>query len=265
MVSRILLAGFAAVLGTSVAFAQTPAPAPASNTISAEATDTLRVAPDVARITFQVVFKDPVAETATDENEKLTKDLLSSLTKLKIAGAKVTAQSLKIAKVESGAQPGVPNNNPMAKIEYRSTRAVTVTVREADAEQLQIQVGKIQREAAKLGVAGEASNSIYTGFGQEKQNVVKVSYGLQAGWDDRSKDVLSKLTKRALERAALMAEGAGLKVVEVLAIDEPRDLAATSAPSLLSSIYGMTEAADDLADGELVQKVRVRVTVRVSK
>jgi|GEM_PF-3099438 len=263
MVVRILLTGVLAVLAAPFCSAQTPAPVPAANTISAEATDTLRAAPDVARITLQVITKDPVAETASDENEKLAKDLLATLTKLKIAGAKVTAQSLKIAKIDGAAEPAMPNNNPMPRSDYRAVRAVTVTVREADAEQLQIAVAKIQKEAAKLGVAGDSNSSVYNVFGNEKQNVVKVSYGLQAGWDDRSKDVLGKLTKRALERATLLAEGAGLKVVEVLSIDEPRDPAAPAAA--LTYLYGVTEHADELTDGELVQKVRVRVTVRVSK
>ena len=262
MVLRILLAGFVAILGTSFAFGQTPAPAAASNTIVAEATETLRVAPDVARITLHVVVKDPVAETATDENEKLTKDLLASLTKLKITGAKVTAQSLKIAKIDSDNQPAMPGANPMAKSDYRAVRSVTVTVKEADVEQLQVQVGKIQKEAAKLGIAGDSSNPVFNGFGNEKQNVIKVSYGLQAGWDDRSKDVLIKLTKRALERATLLAEGANLKVVEVTSIEEPRE--PTVPNQALNYIYGTTEQQDDLTDGELVLKVRVRVTVRVT-
>ncbi len=263
MVLRILLAGFAAILGTSAASSQTPTPAPAASTISAEATDTLRAAPDVARITLHVVTKDPVAETATDENEKLVKDLLSTIAKLKIAGAKVSAQSLKIGKIDSEGQPGMPNNNPMPKTDYRSVRAITITVKGADADQLQIDVAKIQKEAAKLGITGDSNNNVFNGFGNEKQNVVKVSYGLQNGWDDRSKDVLSKLTKRALERATLLAEGAGLKVVEVLSIDEPRD--PTTPAAALNLIYGAAEQTDDLTDGELVQKVRVRVTVRVSK
>ena len=260
MVLRILVAGFVAIAGPAVASAQTPAPA--ANTISAEASDTLRAAPDVARITLQVVTKDPVAETATDENEKLTKDLLATLTKLKIAGAKVTAQSLKIAKIDGAADPNMPNN-PIPKSDCRAVRAVTITVREVDAERLQDAVARIQKEAAKLGVAGDSPMSIYTGLGTEKQNVVKVSYGLQAGWDDRSKEVLGKLTKRALERATLLAEGAGLKVVDVLTIDEPRDLFTPAAT--MGYVYGAGEQPDDLTDGELVLRVRVRVTVRVSK
>ena len=260
MVLRILLAGIVAIAGGASAIAQTPAPP--ANTISAEASDLLRAAPDVARITLHVVVKDPVAETATDENEKLAKDLLSTLTKLKIAGAKVTAQSLRIARIDGENAAAVPNN-PMPKTDFRATRSVTVTVKEADAERLQDAVARIQKEAAKLGITGESNNNVFNGFGNEKQNAVKVSYGLQAGWDDRTKDVLSKLTKRALERAALLADGAGLKVVEVLSVDEPHDHS-TPAPTM-NFIYGTTDQMDELTDGELVQKVRVRVTVRVSK
>jgi len=263
MVVRILLAGFAAVLGTAFASAQTPAHA-APDTISTEASDILRVAPDVARITFSVVTKDPVAETAADENEKLGKDFLTNIGKLKLNGVKVTSQSVKVAKVESqdpdGAKPG---GAPATKADYRVVRSVTVTVKDADAEQLQAAVAKLQKEGAKIGVAGDSSQSVYNGFGNEMQNKVRVVYGLQAGWDDRSKEVLAKLAKRALERAHALAEGAGLKVAGVVSIEEPHEPA--NANPWVNSVYGMAEPADELADGELVLKVRVRVTVRVSK
>ena len=262
MVSRILLAGFMAAFGSSIAVAQ--GPAPTANTISAEATDTLRVSPDVARIQFAVVTKDAVAETASDENEKLTKDLTAAFNKLKLNGMKVTSQTLKISKVEGdGNGPGAaPGGNPMPKTEYRTVRTVTVTVKDADADQLLANVGKIQKEAAKIGIAGESTTNIYNGFGNERQNVVRVTYGLQAGWDDKSKEVLAKLTKRALERATLLAEGAGLKVAGVVSIDEPREPAPQN---LNANIYGIPEQTDELTDGELVLKVRVRVTVRVTE
>ncbi len=261
MVLRKLLAGFVTVLGTSAALAQTPMPTP--NTISAEASDTLRATPDLARVTFSVVTKDPVAETSTDENDKLTKDLTAAVAKLKIAGAKVTSQTLKIAKIESEGPPNPNNNNAaMLKADYRAVRAVTVTVKDADVEQLQTSVAKIQKEAAKLGVAGDSNASVYNGFGNERQNVVRVSYALQAGWEDRSKDVLAKLTKRALDRAGQLAEGAGLKVAGVVSIEELRDPGgANSSPNFIYG--GTTDQTDDLLDGELVLKVRVRVTVRV--
>ena len=92
--------------------------------------------------------------------------------------------------------------------------------------------------------------------------MVRVTYGLQAGWDDKSKEVLAKLTKRALERATLLAEGAGLKVAGVVSIDEPREPAPQN---LNANIYGIPEQTDELTDGELVLKVRVRVTVRVTE
>ena len=261
MVSRIWLAGVAVILGGSLAAAQ----APAANTISAEASEILRVAPDVARIQFAVVAKDGIAETAADENDKLAKDLLAAITKLKLNGVKVTSQTMKISKVESGDNnaPVAPGggNVPMLKADYRAVRTVTVTVKDADAEQLQTNVTKIQKEAAKIGVAGDSTANVYNGFGNERQNAVRVTYGLQAGWDDKSKDVLTKLTKRALERATLLAEGAGLKVAGVVAIDEPREPTVPNATTNI--IYGITEAGDELTDGELVTKVRVRVTVRV--
>ena len=264
MVSRICLAGVAFVFGCSAAVAQSPA----ANTISAESTETLRVAPDVARIQFAVVAKDGIAETAADENDKLAKDLLAAITKLKLNGVKVTSQTLKISKVESGDNNNVAvapggGNAPMLKADYRAVRTVTVTVKDADAEQLQSHVAKIQKEAARIGVAGDSTANVYNGFGNERQNAVRVTYGLQAGWDDKSKDVLTKLTKRALERATLLAEGAGLKVAGVVAIDEPRE---PTTPNMSTNIiYGITEAGDELTDGELVLKVRVRVTVRVSE
>lgn len=264
MVSRILVAGFAAVFVVGSAFAQTPAP-PAPNTISAEATDTLRAAPDVARVTFSVVTKNAIAETATDENETLSKDFLANIGKLKLNGVKITAQTVKVAKVESqDPDAGKPAGAPMTKADYRVVRAITVTVKDADTELLQAAVSKVQKEGAKIGVAGDSTQNIYTGLGNEMHNKVKVVYGLQAGWDDRSKDVLAKLTKKALERATALAEGAGLKVAGVLSVEEPADAAHMNPfASWAANIYGTAEPTDELVDGELVQKVRVRVTVRV--
>ena len=65
-----------------------------------------------------------------------------------------------------------------------------------------------------------------------------------------------------MERATLLAEGANLKVVEVTSIEEPRE--PTVPNQAINYIYGTTDQQDDLTDGELVLKVRVRVTVRVA-
>ncbi len=261
MIVRILLVSLLAGLGTPVVFGQVPAPVAPPNTISAEATETLRVAPDLARLSFSVVTKDAIAETSFTENEVLTKDLLTNIGKLKMTGLKVTSQSYKMSKIDTvlNGVAALPGGNQPMKSDFKTVRTIIIVLKDIDADQLQANVGIIQKEAAKVGVTGDSAGISYNGFGNESQNNVRIAYGLQSGWDDHSKLVLAKVTKRALERAQLLADGAGLKVVEVVSITEP-----TATPAV-NYIYGATDTSDDLVDGELVQKVKVRVTVRVSK
>lgn len=270
MSSRFLIVSWAVALGGAAFAQQTTVLLPAQaapNTIVAEASDILRAAPDIARVTFSVVHKDPVAETASEENEKMTKELITQLGKLKIANLKVTSQAFKISKVESenNNNPAPPGGGvvPMMKADYRTVRTVTVALKDANPEQLQANVAAIQKEAAKMGIAGDSQQSVYNGFGNERQNVVRVAYGLQNGWDDKSEPTLAALTKRAMKRATALAEGAGMKVIEVVSITESHEPVA-SAPNT-NFFYGVSEQADDLADGELVQKIRVRVTVKIGK
>lgn len=260
MIVRILLVSLLAGLGTPVVFGQVPAPVTPPNTISAEATETVRVAPDVARLTFSVVTKDALAETSFTENEVLAKDLLANIGKLKMTGLKITSQSYKIAKIESvlNGAPIAPGGNQPTKSDFRTMRTIVIILKDSDVDQLQVNIGLIQKEAAKVGVTGDSTGMSYNGMGYENLNTVRVSYGLQSGWDDRSKDVLAKVTKRALERAQLLAEGAGLKVVEIVSITEP------TSTTVVNYVNGVVDPSD-LVDGELVQKVNVRVTVRVSK
>ncbi len=260
MIVRILLVSFLATLSTPIVFGQVPTPVAQPNTISAEATETLRVAPDLARMTFSVVTKDPLAETSFTENDVLAKDFLTNIGKLKITGLKITSQSFKIAKIETmiNGVAVLPGGNQPTKSEFRTVRTIVIVLKDSDIEQLQASIGIIQKEAAKIGVTGDSAGMTYNGNGYENQNTVRIAYGLQAGWDDRSKDVLAKVTKRALERAQLLAEGAGLKVVEVVSISEPTLIA------VVNYVNGVPDTSE-IVDGELVQKVNVRVTVRVAK
>lgn len=260
MIVRILLVSLLAGLGTPVLFGQVPAPVAPPNTISAEATETVRVAPDLARLTLSVVTKDAVAETSFAENDVLAKDLLANIGKLKMTGLKITSQSYKISKIDSiiNGVAVLPGGNQPMKSDFRTARTIVIFLKDSDIDQLQANIGLIQKEAAKVGVTGDSTGMTYTGNGYENQNTVRVSYGLQAGWDDRSRDVLAKVTKRALERAQLLAEGAGLKVVEIVSITEP------TSTTVVNYVNGVVDTSD-LVDGELVQKVNVRVTVRVSK
>lgn len=260
MIVRVLLVSLFAGLTTPVVFGQVPAPVAPPNTISAEATETLRVAPDLARLTFSVVTKDSLAETSFTENDVLAKDFLANVGKLKMAGLKITSQSFKIAKIESvvNGVAVLPGGNQPTKSEFRTVRTIIIGLKDSDIDQLQASIGILQKEAAKVGVTGDSAGMIYNGAGYENQNTVRISYGLQAGWDDRTKDVLAKVTKRALDRVQLLAEGAGLKMAEVVSITEP------TSTTVVNYINGVADTSD-LVDGELVQKVNVRVTVRVSK
>jgi len=81
---------------------------------------------------------------------------------------------------------------------------------------------------------------------------------------------LAAATEKAMSNAAAIAKGAGLRVDNVVSIEEIGETPSASVPASASpyaSLLGLSNSpeTDGYADGELVRKVRVRVKVAVAK
>ena len=264
------IASFVGILVCApIAFAQSPtAPVIERGTVTAEAVEVIRARPDLAKLYFTVLVKNGDPVTASDENGEQSKQFSEAITKLSLAGVKVVDQPMRVNRVE--AQNRNVGNAPFIQ-EYHAVRTVVVSVSNKDTDKLRTVMEKVQQEAAKQGVSGEAGNASYNGMGYERNAPVKVVYGRETGWDDDTVSALSKATKRALQRAEAMATGAGLKLGEIVSIGEPTQPGPQTqtiynyAGSPASSGASTADTQDELIDGELVRKVRVRVVVAVGK
>lgn len=260
----ILLCGLAAVLPAAVA--QTPA----KPTITAEATEVVKAKPDTARIAFTVAVRNSDTDAATGDNDTATQAFVDAITKLKLAGVKVSPDPLRIDKVElannRGGGPGVG--------EFNAVRAIVVTATDADPAKLATLVDKVQREAAKQGVGGEMGPASYNGMQYERNGGVKVAYTrAEGGWDEATTAAVAQATKRAMQRAEAMAKGAGLALGDLVSVGEVSEAPrlVVPAPVVNTNVYSSppgggnlnasvsADTLDTYVDGELVRKVKVRV------
>jgi len=258
-----------ALLIAPVALAQTPQP----GTVTADATEVVRVKPDQARIVLSARIRSPDASTASDETAEQTKKFTEAVDKLKLKGVKVSAAPLQTAKGAEDNSGGVRVIGPggaggaIAPKEVQATREVTVIVSDGDFAALADAVEKVQREAYAAGLSGAKGATGYNPFGNTDGERIKVTYHRKDGSDEATAAALSKATKKATARAEAIASGLGMKLGGVVSAGEV-DPPAEAASSATKIVYGSdtTESTkDDLVDGELVRTVRVRVVFNVVK
>ena len=263
------LAALALLVAPVVALAQTPAP----GTVTADATETVRMKPDQARIVLTARTRSPDAAMAADEATEQTKKFAEAVDKLKLKGVKVTTAPLQTAKGAEDStggvrviQPGGPGAAIPPK-EVQATREVVVTVSEADFTALADAVEKVQREAYAAGLSGAKANTGYNPFGGSDGEKIKVTYHRKEGGDELTTAALAKATKKATARAEAIASGLGMKLGAVVSAGEV-DTVEPAATATRINLYGGDPAEatkDDLVDGELVRTVRVRVVYAVAK
>lgn len=248
-----------------VAIAQTPA----KPTVAAEATEVIRAKPDTARLVFTVAVRNADGDTASTDSETLVSQFTDGLAKLKLTGVKVTPDPLRLDRVE------LTNNRGLAGPgvgEFNAVRAVVVTVSDGDPAKMVTLLEKVQKEAAKQNVGGEMGPASYNGFQYEKNGGVKVAYSrAEDGWEEATTAAVAKATQRAMKKAEALANGAGLKLGDLVSVGElPADgpkATSSSVTTVGSSTYGggpanpgiTTDTLDSFVDGELVRKVKVRV------
>jgi uncharacterized protein YggE len=261
------LVALALLLTPVLAPAQTP---PTPGTVTADATETVRVKPDQVRVVFFARVKNPEATQATDDTGEMVKKFGESVDKLKLKGAKVAVapvQSARVGEETNGIIRGGPGGGvPAPQKDVQATREVVVTVSDADFTALSEAVEKLQKEAYAVGLGGAKANTGYNPFGGGESERVRVTYHRKDGIDDLTTAALARATKKATARAEAIASGLGMKLGAVVSAGEvdAGEPAPTATPRI--NLYGgePTEATkDDLVDGELVRTVRVRVVYAV--
>jgi uncharacterized protein YggE len=263
----------AALLAVALA---APLAAAQSPTVTAEATETVRVKPNQAKITVYAQVKNPDATAAADEAAEQAKQFAAAVDKLKLKKASVAQLPPKAAKVGPNdgnvaiaVAPGGAAGQPAPPKETQVSRPIVITVSDPDPKALADAIDLLQKEAGKAGLeSGEKKASIYDPFNRGGGGEFKVKYFSTDGWGEPTAAALGKATAAATAKAKAIADGLGMKLGAVVSAGEVDAAEAAKQTSLVATIYGSgddTPAADDLVDGDLVRTVRVRVVFQVTK
>ncbi len=202
---------------TAAAVAQQP-------TVTAEATELVRVKPDSARVYLTVETRHANADTSADDHADAVKRAVDDLKGLRLKGVTVTPQQSLSARMDA--------TGPRSAV-YVNASTLRIAIADVSPEQLAETVTKVQQEAGKLGLGGAP----------------QVAFEKKDGWDDVLAPAIGKATKRAVQKAELLATSAGLKPGVILAVSD-----GSEAPTA-------TDDAVAYTDGELVRKVRVKVVI----
>lgn len=262
------LAALALLFAPVVALAQSP-----PGTVTADATETVRVKPDQARVVFYARVKNPEANQATDDTGEIVRKFGEAVDKLKLKGAKVAVAPLQTSRVgeeNNGVivRGGPGGGGPLPQKDVQASREVVVTVTDADFTALSETLERLQKEAYSAGLGGAKVNSGYNPFGGGESEKVKVTYHRKDGIDEQTTAALAKATKKATARAEAIATGLGLKLGAVVSAEElpaGGDPTSTLLSTSLSRSTGSTAISPsaELVEGELVRTVRVRVVYAV--
>jgi uncharacterized protein YggE len=211
--------------------------------------------------------------TAVDETAEAYRQFADGMGKLKLAGLTVSAQQQRSQRVElqgnrvppAGGGPAVAQTT----VEYSTTRPVILTVTDPDPDRLTATVEKVQLEAAKLGAASDlvTNTYVYTGPGTERSVPFRTVVTRKGGWDDVLGPAAERAAKRARAKAESLAAGTGVKLGEVLSVQEvpgPQNVS-MYANAYNSANQVFTEPEEEFQDGELVRKVRVRVVYAITR
>lgn len=248
---------------SAVTFAQTPVPVNLTSNIAVEAVEVVRQKPDTVKLYMKVEAKNAEAATAADDAAADAKKMVERLDKLKMTGMTVTAHPQRTIRIETVArnQPGVE-----PQVEYRVVKPITVSVTEADYEKFTATVEKVQLEAFKLGLMPDLTNDNYTynpSGQQEKNSPFRAAYSRKSGWEDLTRPALEKATKKARAKAESLATGSGVTLGNVLSLSEVTSYGSSQPYSPYGPIATAGDPEDELSDGELVRKIRVRVVYAI--
>jgi uncharacterized protein YggE len=256
------LAGLLPVLLLAVS-----APAADPITLTAEATEVVRLKPDQAKVYLSIESKEGNPDDAATAGDDTRKKLTEGIDKLGLKSVKVAAAQLKVTKdrdnsinrvLRVGPNGAVP---PAPPDTYTVVHPLVVTVSDADPDRLLRAVERVIQTAASAGVTGERTTEFRSSPYGETRSGGRVVYGVKGGWDAAMEPALTKATERALKNAQALAKGVGATVQKVEAVEDLTQ-GGTVTQAVNSFDAALPVALDDeLIDGELVRKVRVRVKV----
>lgn len=164
-------------LFASAAVAQQP-------TVTAEATELVRVKPDSARVYLTVETRHANADTSADDHADAVKRAVDDLKGLRLKGVTVTPQQSLSARVDGA--------GPRSAV-YVNASTLRIAVADLSPEQLTETVTKVQQEAGKLGLGGTP----------------QVAFEKKDGWDEAVAPAIAKATRRAVQKAELLATAPG--------------------------------------------------------
>jgi uncharacterized protein len=206
---------------------------------------TIRVKPDSARVFFRVETYETKIETARAENNRLTRQILDAVGKLKIAKLRMKSGNVNIALVID--QRKEPSQLPKV-LGYHLTNTFTVLVEDEDAVKLAESAGRVLDTALEQGATGVDQIVFF------KKDVEGVR-----------REALTKAVEDALANARALATGANRKVADIITINgEPRygfagDMQVQNVNDLLVARGGSTTP---LVAGDLEVTCNVSLTCR---
>lgn len=246
------------------------APAADPITLTAEATETIRLKPDQAKVYLSIESKEGNPDDAATTGDDTRKKLTEAIDKLGLKSVKVAASQLKVTKdrdnsinrvLRVGPNGAVPPPPPDS---YTVVHPLVVTVSDADPDKLLRAVERVIQTAASAGVTGERTTEFRASPYGETRSGGRVVYGVKGGWDAAVEPALTKASERAVANARALARGVGATVQKVEAVEDVTAAGTTPGAAAANVIYDGSispPAEDELVDGELVRKVRVRVKV----
>ena len=208
-------------------------------TLTAEAVEVVWLKADQAKVYLTVEAKDGSAEEAVKANTDAKKKLVEAVEKAGVKGLRTTALQQKVTKERDNnnrvfrAGPGGPIMPPPPVESYTVAQPMVFTVADADADKLVSGMEKVLQAAAGVGVTGDQRGNPdhgYSPYGETKF-AGRVTYLVKDGWDAATAAALTKATARAVKNAEALAKGAGLKVIQVQAVEDVSEAAAATTPA----------------------------------
>ena len=226
---------FAALLLAAPAFADTPAPAATTLSLSVEGEAT--ATPDMATVSFGVQTQGKTAADALQANNARMTAVMAALKSAGIAAKDIQTSSLNL-----NPQYTYANNVPPVLNGYQATDEITVRVEDLS------RTGPVIDQVVKAGI----------------NQIESVTFGLKdnnAALDQARQDAIATLAKRA----SLYAAATGMHVTRLITIEEgehqnvvpPRPMYA------MAKVAGVV--ATPVSEGELHLSVTVSATYELAK
>nr|CAD6410808.1 SIMPL domain-containing protein [Rhizobium sp. Q54] len=223
---------------TTMALAQEP-PAPRERVIRVSAEGEASIAPDIAIVSFSVVRNSQTAQVAMDQNSQAMNAVMAALKSQGVEAKDIQTSNFSIQPQYRHFQPKEDGTiDPPEVVGYEVTNTLMVKIRDI------AKVGTILDRVVKLGV-NQGGQIVFTNDDPE------------AAFTEARKQAV----ERAIAKARTLTEAAGIRLGQVIQIDE--NARPPMPPQPMSRMAMAKEAAFDavpVAAGENTYAVRVDLT-----